>query len=193
MPEASSQAPSTQPKRVSLWAIAAFTGVLVVLVLMGIRLVQNDATPVRLGEAPKDFSLRTYTGEVINTADLRGQVVLINFWASWCTTCDQEAAFLEQAWQHYQLEGEKQGVIFLGVAYMDTESASRAYLADHGVTYPSGPDLRSEISRIYQVKAVPETFILDAEGALRYQKIGAFGTFSELQSALEGVLAFSLD
>ncbi len=193
MPEATPQTSTEQPKRISLWAVAAFAGVLVVLVLMGIRLFQNDATPVRLGEPPRDFTLRTYTGEVINTEDLRGQVVLINFWASWCTTCDQEAALLEQAWQHYQDDGENRGVIFLGVAYMDTENASRVYLANHGITYPSGPDLRSEISRIYQVKAVPETFILDTEGALRYQKIGAFGSFSELQSAIDQVLATSLD
>lgn len=192
MPEDPSQPPSKKQKRISFWAVAAFTGVLLLLVLMGIRLFQSDSTPVRLGERPNDFSLKTYQGKVINTADLRGKVILINFWASWCTTCDQEAALLEQAWQNYHSDGTDQ-VVFLGVAYMDTEKASRAYLAGHGVTFPNGPDLRGEISKIYQVKSVPETFILDAEGVLRYRKIGAFFTLGEILSAIDGALTVTMD
>lgn len=187
---ATPEAPSKQQKKISFWAVAAFAGVLLVLVLMAIRLLQSDSAPVRLGERPKDFSLRTYDGEVINTADLRGKVILVNFWASWCTTCDQEAALLQQAWQNYHSMDQ---VVFLGVAYMDTENASQAYLAGHGVTFPNGPDLRGEISKIYQVKSVPETFILDADGVLRYRKIGAFITLGEVLSAVDTALTVTMD
>jgi len=183
---------SKERKRINFWAVAAIAGVLVVLALMGMRLFQNDSTPIRLGEQPKDFSLLTYEGETIHTADLRGKVVLINFWASWCKTCDLEVAHLEQAWQNYQDEGLDQ-VVFLGVAYMDTENASRAYLAEHGVTFSNGPDLRGEISTLYQVNSVPETFILDAEGTLRYQKFGAFTSLGEIQAAIDDILTAPSD
>jgi cytochrome c biogenesis protein CcmG, thiol:disulfide interchange protein DsbE len=81
-------------------------------------------------------------------------------------------------------------VIFLGVAYMDTEPASRAYLAEYGVTYPNGPDLRGTISKIYQVNSVPETYVLDGDGMLRYLKIGSFASLDEIISAVDAVLAF---
>ena len=187
---AASTSNSNNHRRVNFWAVAAFVGVLFVLVLIGMRLIQNDSSPIELGRNPKDFSLTTYTGDVIHTADLRGKVVLVNFWASWCATCDEEAALLEQAWQVYQTT-DPEGVIFLGVAYMDTEPASRAYLAEYGVTYPNGPDLRGAISKIYQVNSVPETYVLDADGTLRYLKIGSFISIGEMISAVDAVLASS--
>ena len=189
----STSSPETRPKkRINFWAVAAFAGVLIFLALIGIRLLQSDSTPLGLGEQPKDFSLNTYNGDLIHTEDLRGSVVVINFWASWCDTCDEEAALLEAAWQNYQANSADQ-VIFLGVAYMDTEAASQAYLADYGVTYPNGPDLRGEISKIYQVNSVPETFILDSEGTLRYLKFGSFISLDELTTAIDGVLALTRD
>jgi len=187
---AGSSSNSNNHRRVNFWALAAFAGVLFVLVLIGMRLIQNDSSPIELGRNPKDFSLTTYTGDVIHTADLRGKVVLVNFWASWCATCDEEAALLEQAWQVYQTT-DPEGVIFLGVAYMDTEPASRAYLSEYGVTYPNGPDLRGAISKIYQVNSVPETYVLDSDGTLRYLKIGSFTSIDEMISAVDAVLALS--
>lgn len=182
---------SKKHKQISLWAIAAIAGLVIILVLIGIRLLQNDASPVRIGERPKEFSLTTYAGEDIHTADLRGKVVLINFWASWCTTCVDEAVLLEAAWQYYQAHQPGQ-VIFLGVAYMDTESASRAYLDQYRISYPNGPDLRGEISRNYQVNSVPETFILDTEGNLHQIKIGPFAGLNEILSAVDATLSSSM-
>jgi cytochrome c biogenesis protein CcmG/thiol:disulfide interchange protein DsbE len=190
MPENLPPPTLNQKKRISVWAVLAFAGLLAVLVLMGVRLVGNDSTPVRMGEQPKAFTLTTFEGEVFHSADLRGKVVLVNFWASWCTTCDMETALLEQAWQTYQARNDD-AVIFLGVAYMDTENASRAYLRNHGVTYPNGPDLRGEISRVFQVNSVPETFILDADGALRDFKIGPYLSLEQVLTAVDGVLSQS--
>lgn len=188
MPENLPPPTLNQKKRISVWAVLAFAGLLAVLVLMGVRLVGNDSTPVRLGEQPKAFTLTTFEDEVFHSADLRGKVVLVNFWASWCTTCDVETALLEQAWQTYQARNDD-AVIFLGVAYMDTENASQAYLRNHGVTYPNGPDLRGEISRVFQVNSVPETFILDADGALQDFKIGPYLSLEQVLTAVDGVLS----
>ncbi len=187
-----SESPAKAHNRINLWAIAAILGLVIILALIGIRLLQNDASPVMIGEKPKEFSLTTYSGEVIQMADLGGKVVVVNFWASWCTTCVEEAVLLEEAWQHYQAV-QPGRVIFLGIAYMDTEPASRAFLEQHGVSYPNGPDLRGEISRIYQVNSVPETFVLDTERNLRYLKIGPFASLNEILSAVDTTLSFSMD
>lgn len=174
------------------WAAAAVLGTVIVLVLVGIRLFQEDDSGVALGENPKDFTLNTYSGETIETNDLRGKVVLINFWSSWCTTCDDEAALLEEAWQRYQSMGTEE-IAFLGVAYMDTEPAALAFLAEYGVTFPNGPDLGSAISKIYQVSNVPETYLLDREGTLRYVKIGPFMSINEIVGAIDSVMMNGLD
>ena len=106
-----------------IWVAAAFLSLAFILVLLGIRVFQNDQQAVALGDQPQDFSLSTFSGETIETQDLRGNIVLINFWASWCTTCDEEALLLEEAWQRYQAN-DSLPIIFLGVAYMDIEPAS---------------------------------------------------------------------
>lgn len=168
------------------WFFAAFIGVGLVLLLMGLRLFQENTDSIEPGKIPQDFELVTFSGERIQTSDLRGKVVLINFWASWCTTCDEEAVMLEDAWQFFQTESAAE-VAFMGVAYMDTETASLSFLTDYGVTYPNGPDLGGEISNIYQVNSVPETYILDQDGTLQYVKFGPFVTREEIIAAIRSV------
>lgn len=168
------------------WAFAAFIGVGLILLLMGMRLFQDEADGVASGEKPQDFTLATFSGETIQTSDLRGKVVLINFWASWCTTCDEEAMMLEEAWQFFQTD-EADEVVFLGVAYMDTETAALSFLSDYGVTYPNGQDLGGKISNIYQVNSVPETYILDPDGTLQYVKFGPFVALDEIIAAIKSV------
>lgn len=166
--------------------MGVFLGVIIVLTLIGVRLFQQDDAAVALGEKPQDFTLVTFSGEKINTTDLRGQVVLINFWSSWCTTCDDEARLLEEAWQFYNANG-KDDIALLGVTYMDTEPSSLAFISEYGMTYPNGPDLQGAISEIYQVNTVPETYILDQEGILRYVKFGPFISINEIMTAIESV------
>lgn len=84
---------------------------------------------------------------------------------------------LAETWSKFQTEG---AVVFLGAAYMDTEPDGLDSLETYGVTYPNGPDLRGEISNLYQVSSVPETFALDAEGILRMVKIGPFTSTGEI-------------
>lgn len=187
MSDPNSQTISKHSKLNKFWAAAAIIGVSVVLILVGVRLFQNDVASIALGESPQEFTLTTYSGEHIDTSGFRGKVILINFWASWCTTCDEEALLLETAWQAYQAD-ESENVAFLGVAYMDTEPASLAFLSTYGVTYPNGPDLRGEISKLYQVRAVPETYILDQEGTLRYIKFGPFASLTEIFNAIDSAI-----
>jgi len=177
----SSRNQSSQTKIV--WIVLVVVFVIGLLVLLGLELFGGDGSSIAIGQKPADFTLQTYSGDIIDTASLRGKIVLINFWSSWCTTCDEEAILLEEAYS--SLQTGNIDVVFLGVAYMDTEPDSLDFLAAYGVTYPNGPDLRGEISNIYQVSSVPETYVLDAEGVLRAVKIGPFATIGQIINAIE--------
>lgn len=124
-------------------------------------LANQRQTQPRSGLAP-DFTLTLMDGTPIKLSDLRGQVVVVNFWASWCAPCRQEAAELEAAYQQYK----DKGVDFLGVAYTDTERNAKAYLEEFGITYKNGLDYKTAISEQYRITGVPETFIIDRKGEI---------------------------
>jgi cytochrome c biogenesis protein CcmG/thiol:disulfide interchange protein DsbE len=140
----------------------------------------------------KDFTLPLYSGYEYNGAsevklsDLSGKVVVINFWASWCKPCEQEAAELQRAWELYEPSGQ---VIFLGVDYVDTEPDARVYLKKFGITYPNGPDLATRISQYFRTKGVPETYFIDRDGVLQYVQVGPFTSLQQIQKIIDPLLA----
>jgi len=177
----------TVPKKTApFWAIAlAFAVLFAFLGLLALGLLNSKKQTIALGQTVSPFELVTFDQEIHNTADYTGKVIVVNFWASWCDPCASEAAELEEAWRQYKPGGQ---VVFLGVDYVDTETAARQYLEEFGVTYPNGPDLRSRISDQFRILGVPETYIIDANGVLAYIKKGPFMDTAEILSAIESVL-----
>jgi cytochrome c biogenesis protein CcmG/thiol:disulfide interchange protein DsbE len=164
--------------------ILVWVAVLGLLAIVGISLIRKQQGPVGVGAKPQPFTLRTFDGVEYDTGELVGQVVVINFWASWCTPCEGEAAELEQAYQQFK----DQGVVFLGVNYVDTEPEAKAYLEKFGITYPNGPDLGTRISQAFRIRGVPETYILGRDGRLARVKIGPYTSLDEIVQAIETVL-----
>ena len=155
-------------KKLPRWVIiAAFAILLGFLALMGWGLRNAQQGPVQVGQKVPPFQLTSFDGETIKTEELQGKVIVVNFWASWCKPCEQEAAELEEAWQFYKDSGE---VVFLGVDYVDTETEARGYLEKFDISYPNGPDLRTAISQIFKISGVPETYIIDRNGKLADRK-----------------------
>ena len=164
----------SQPKQSTAGRnILLVVGILLLLglmAIMAINLQKVESVDLKDRKAP-DFSLPLFDQfeqDQLALADLRGQVVVVNFWASWCVECYKEAALLEQAWQDYK----DRGVMFVGVDYLDTDKEGLAYMAKYGITYPSGPDLGSKISKNYAITGVPETFFIDQEGNIVHVQIG---------------------
>lgn len=120
------------------------------------------------GETAPAFALDLLDGSQVALDDLRGQVVVLNFWASWCDPCRREAPDLQQVWEQYQ----EQDVVFLGVTFRDARGASEAFVERFGITYPNGIDERGRISQAYGVVAVPETFIIDREAKIAVVHVG---------------------
>ncbi len=175
-------------KSFSAGALAAWVGVFALLALLAFGLLRNQEGPVSVGEEVPDFTLTTFDGDQIRSDDLKGKVVVLNFWASWCKPCEQEAAELETAWRNYQPRGD---VVFLGVDYVDTETEALAYLEKFDVTYPNGPDLRTKISQAFRIRGVPETYIIDRDGKLAAFKISPFLSLAEIQSMVDPLLESS--
>jgi len=107
-----------------------------------------------------DFELTTFEGETFKLSDLRGNIVVLNFWAGWCGPCHGEAPVLQATWERYR----DQGVVFVGVAYADHGPSSRAFLDEFGITYLNGPDSETRISDDYDILGVPETIFIDSDG-----------------------------
>lgn len=145
----------------------AFGLLFALLVVVGWGLVQARAGQLESGLAP-DFSLTSFDGQTLTLSELRGNVVVINIWASWCPPCRDEAPYLEATWRKYQ----DQGVVFIGVDYADTEKEALAYIDEFDITYFNGPDLGTRISQAYKMQGVPETFFVAKNGELRGNHIG---------------------
>ena len=172
-------------QRSSAGKIFAWTGLFLLLALMGVAMLKAYEGTAEEGEKAQEFTLTTFDGEEIKLSDLRGKVVLVNFWASWCNPCEDEAPDLEAAWRQYEPTGE---VVFLGVDYTDTRPKALEYLDKFDITYPNGPDLGTRISHAYRISGVPETYIIDKDGVVAYTKIGPFQNLAEIQSMIDPLL-----
>ena len=173
--------PVARSKRTGV--IVTFAVLLALLGLLAWGLKKVQAGPVSSGMAP-DFSLTSFDGRTLKLSELQGQVVIINFWASWCPPCREEAAYLEQTWRKY----EGKGVVFIGVDWVDTEKEALAYMDEFDLTYFNGPDIGTRIAQAYNLQGVPETFYVAKNGELRGVHIGPLKS-PELDDKIDELLA----
>jgi cytochrome c biogenesis protein CcmG/thiol:disulfide interchange protein DsbE len=172
-------------KKTSIGQILIWVAVAALLGLVAIQLSKSQQGSVQVGEVAPSFVLTTFEGNNINTEDLLGKVVVVNFWASWCNPCELEAEDLQTAWTMYQEGGQ---VVFLGVDWTDTETEAQEYLNKFGITYPNGPDYGTRISQVYPTTAVPETYVIDPTGNLVFVKKGPFTSLQEITSVIDPLL-----
>ena len=161
------------------WIIAAVA--VGFLLILGYGLRSRSGSLV--GAPAPDFALSLFDGGELSLADLRGSVVVVNFWASWCAPCRDEAPVLERVWR----EHEDQGAVFVGVNFRDVPAKAKAFIKEFDLTYPNGPDPYNRVSRAYGITGVPETFLIARDGHVVEHYIGPVSE-AGLRSALEEVL-----
>ena len=116
------------------------------------------------GQSAPDFALKSSTGENIRLSEFRGDVVMINFWATWCGPCRQEMPLLDELYTRY----ERVGFNLLGVNIDDDSRRAMQMIEELGVNFPVLFDARKEVSKLYEVEAMPVTVLVDRDGNVRY-------------------------
>ena len=166
-PTAPAAEPAPEVSARSARTVALLVGVLMVALLglmiwgIGKRAAGTTGTvPIAERSAPV-FSLPLLDGGTFDLAAQRGKPVVVNFWASWCIPCEEEAAVLEQGSRTYQ-----DRAVFIGVNVQDTDPLAREFLRRFGVTYPNGRDATGVVAVDYGMSGVPETYFVDRNGQL---------------------------
>jgi cytochrome c biogenesis protein CcmG/thiol:disulfide interchange protein DsbE len=170
--------------------VSALGLVVLLLVLLGWKVVANDRTSVAQaftrGERPmaKDFTLKRLNGEgSLRLSSLKGKVVVINFWASWCDPCKSEAPRFQSAFERY-----RDRVEFVGIDTTDYSGEARAFLSRYKVTYPNVRDPNGRVLHDYGGLPIPRTFVVARSGKVHGYIFGE-ARAEELESAIKKALA----
>ena len=167
------------------WLIPLSALPLLLLLAYGFRLNPRDVPSPLVGRPAASFTLTTFEGQPVSLDGLRGKVVVLNFWASWCRpACYEEAPVLERGWRAWK----DRGVTVVGVDIQDTLEAGQKFIRDFSLTFPNARDTSGKVSIDYGVYGVPETFFIDRRGRIRSKHVGAV-TDAVFRSTVEGLLA----
>lgn len=183
--ENTSETGQKKTRSISVTAVIIWAVIIGILALLGWGLVNSTAPRPEVGEQAPEINLEFFNGyewqgkPTAKLSDMKGNVVVLNFWASWCRECRVEADLLEQTSRQYA----DNGVVFLGLAYADVEPKSLDYLKEFDTTYPNAPDLGTDAADAYEITGVPETFIIDQNGEIAHVQIGPISA-----ATLNGIL-----
>jgi cytochrome c biogenesis protein CcmG/thiol:disulfide interchange protein DsbE len=174
-------------RNISFVVVVAAVAALIALLAFG--LMRGDSGSLGALSVPKrpapGFSLGLFDvsgGGTFSNSDLVGHPTVVNFWASWCPPCKEEAPYLEQVWQEYK----DRGVVFLGIDVQDDSDDAKNFMDRYGITYRNGPDT-SNIALDFGMLAVPETFFLDRDGQIVGKFAGSINS-EQLRKFLEELL-----
>ena len=188
MKENSNRLPVTiLPKAIGVAVIGLVIAGFVALMAVGLLArepVTGRSGITRVQKPALDFTMPLLDGGELTLSQHRGRPVVINFWASWCPPCWEEAPLLERAWRSYKDDG----VLFVGVQIQDTEKDGRAYLEALGITYPNGVDVDGKITVDYGVIGLPVTFFVNRDGIVERRWVGAINE-SQLVTWLDELVA----
>ena len=174
--------PSPQP-RSSLWRLLKVLAVIAVASAVLLFIQRNTGNEVRSHALAPEIEFTTYDGETIRLSDLRGQGVVLNFWASWCGPCRAEAPLLVEAWE----QERENGITFIGLTHQDTYQDARQFIEQYGMRYANGPDEGLKWARRYDVQGIPATFFIDEDGILVSQHRGMLFSADQLAEQLDQI------
>jgi cytochrome c biogenesis protein CcmG/thiol:disulfide interchange protein DsbE len=172
-------------RRAWRWLIPLSAVPVLLLLAYGFRVDPREIPSPLVGRQAAGFALTSFSNDAVALEALRGKVVVVNFWASWCyTACYEEAPVLERNWRAYR----DRGVVVVGIDIQDTTEAARKFIRDFELTFPNAPDPAGKVSVDYGVYGVPETFFIDRDGRIRAKHVGAV-TDTAFREHVERLLA----
>jgi thiol-disulfide isomerase/thioredoxin len=144
-----------------------------------------DSTP-GIGRVAPDFKLSSLDGQSVSLSDFRGRPVLINFWATWCGPCRYEMPFLQQVYE--DAVWVEKGLVVLAVDIGESPVTVKDFVEFYGLTFPVLLDINQKVKLEYNVRNIPTTFLVDADGVIQSMKIGAFSGKVEIERALSKII-----
>jgi cytochrome c biogenesis protein CcmG/thiol:disulfide interchange protein DsbE len=169
--------------RLSAWQALA----LVLLLVGGVAYTELRTPQAAVGRPAPDFKLAALDGRQVRLADYRGRVVFLNFWAGWCGSCREETPALQAFVDRY---GDR--VVLLGINYREAKEEIEAFRREFDLTYPLLQDTDGRVADIYKMKALPESWVVDAAGVARTYWIGPL-TFEDMRAVYYSTTGESLD
>ena len=154
--------------------------------------VSPDQSQAQAGSVPKegfaapDFTLSLLDGGEISLSELRGKVVLVNFWTSWCPPCRKEMPAIESVYRSNKDIGLV--VIGLNLTAQDSKPDVSAFVKEMGVTFPIALDVNNAVGNLYRVTALPTSFFIDRQGVIRSVIVGGPMSEALIQSKVEELL-----
>jgi cytochrome c biogenesis protein CcmG/thiol:disulfide interchange protein DsbE len=152
------------------------------LVVLAVLLLRNVAVPQRTtavtgadaakltAQTAPDFTLESLDGRRVSLSDYQGQVVLVNFWATWCPPCVRETPRLVRVYERYR----DQGLVVLGIntTYQDDRAKVESFVRDQGIAYPVLLEMEPEVGRSYATALMPSSYLIDQEGKIAFVRVG---------------------
>ena len=176
-------------RKIPIWAVGVPLLIFVVVLIIGMLQSGRDSgrpgVNDTLGEvdvttdAHSDFQITTLDGRELRLSDLRGSIVMVDFWSSWCPPCRAEASVLAEAYQRWS----EIGVEFVGISIWDNEKDVNDFIKRYNITYPNGIDEDGSIAVEFGVKGIPEKFFVDPRGKI-VRKINGPNTAQSLDAVL---------
>jgi cytochrome c biogenesis protein CcmG/thiol:disulfide interchange protein DsbE len=152
------------------WAVPLAVLPVLGLLAYGFRTDPRDIPSPLVGKPAALFTLKAFDGSEVSLEGLRGQVVVLNFWASWCyPACYEEAPAIERAWLRFK----DRGAVFVGINIQDKDEPARRFLDQFNLRFANAPDVGGRVAVDYGVYGVPETYFIDRSGRIRLKHVGA--------------------
>jgi len=167
----------------SMGSIVLIIGMVAVAIVFGLQLYQQNQTQPEPGHPAPEITLTTFDGDNFTLSDYQGQIVIVNFWGSWCLPCRDEADDLQLIHEDYA----DKGVVMLGVNWLDPQANALAFIDEFDITYINGHDEGERIARDYNITGAPETFIVDTDGRVAAAFIAAVH-YEQLAEVLDQLL-----
>jgi peroxiredoxin len=162
--------------------LAAILAVALVLGLM-VSGCPGEAPAPEVGKTAPDFELDTLDGQTVALSQLKGQPVLLNFWATWCGPCTHEMPFLQQVYQDWPEEE----LVLLAVNIGESSSQVAQFMQSQGFSFPVLLDRSGNTAQKYNIIGIPTTFFIDSKGVIREIKIGFFQSKADIEAILSEI------
>lgn len=138
-----------------------------------------------MGDTAPDFTLNDLDGNPVTLSNLRGSIVMVNFWATWCAPCKDQLPFMQAISDNWS----DKGVVVLEVAVKENEdvNAVKQYITDNNYSFQVLFDAEAQAVSDYGVGTIPATFFIDPEGVIRNVQVGSFDTQAQIEAILQNI------